>query len=643
MRKELLLLAFIGSSLMLPAQEIITKENAGPKLLKNYERALDYARAGQSAEALKQIHVALREAPNFVDALLLKGQVLYDSTLYAEAETILARALALAPNYDPKAWYPLAMSFLRQGKYADAARGFEQFLSFPTRNEQLRQRAVRYAANAHFAAEAINHPVPFEPKPVGEGINTDAPESLPSLTADGSALVFTRIVNHQEDFFISFRKADHSWSTAQPLEGINSPYNEGAQCISADGRTIVFNVCNSPDGLGSCDIYHSRKSGNLWSRPENLGTPVNSKWMERQPALSADGKTLYFSSDRPGGFGGRDIWRSHLNPGGTWSIPENLGPLINTDGHDDCPFLHADGRTLFFMSDGHPGMGGFDLFTATMDDQGNFGKPKNLGFPINTPANEGALILALDGKTAYYTSDGLDSRGGRNTDIFFFEMPPHLRPAPATYVRAIVRDNHTKKLLSANASLYRLSDNKHIQSSNTDEQGTFLFCIPAGVTYALHVESTGYVFHSEHFQPISDAGITAPYILEINMHPIPAISNNPSPPMALRNVFFATRSAALLPESKAELERLLEFLKANPQVRIEIHGHTDDIGADADNLKLSEQRAKAVCDFLHQNGLPQERLTFKGFGESRPLLPNDTPEGRQQNRRTEFIILPENK
>jgi outer membrane protein OmpA-like peptidoglycan-associated protein len=640
MKKSLLSLVFTCCSLLLFAQQAVIKENASPKLLKYYERALEYARGGQPAEALKQLNTALREAPNFVDALLLKGQIYYDGASFAEAETSLATAVALSPNYDPKAWYPLALSRLRQEKYAEAARDFEQFLSFPTRNDQLRQRAVKYAANARFAAEAVNHPVPFNPKPLEEGINTPAPESLPSLTADGKTLVFTRIVNRQEDFFISFRQTDNTWSIAQPVEGVNSPFNEGAQCISADGRTLVFNVCNTPDGLGSCDIYRSQKIGNRWSRPENLGAPVNSKWLERQPALSADGSTLYFSSDRPGGFGGRDIWKSRLNPNGTWIQPENLGPNINTNGNDDCPFLHADGRTLFFMSDGHPGMGGFDLYTARIDDRGNFEKSQNLGYPINTPANEGALILTLDGKTAYYTSDGLDQQNGPNTDLFYFELPEHLRPAPATYVRAVVRDALTKKLLSAGATLYRLHDNYPVQSVNTDEQGAFLFCIPTGLKYALHIESPGYIFHSEHFQPPAEAEITAPYILEINLNTVTAVADKPSAPVTLRNVFFETGSATLLPESKAELERLFIFIEANPKIRIEVHGYTDDVGAEADNLKLSEQRAGAVCSFLHQKGVPKERLSFKGFGESSPVAPNDTPEGRRQNRRTEFVILP---
>lgn len=642
MKKVFLALFCVCVALALTAQEVITRESADSKLLKSYERALQSARAGESADALKVLQAALRESPHFVDALLLRGQIYYDQKQYAQAEADLTQALQLAPNYDPKAWYPMAMSQLRQEKFAMAAQSFEQFLSFPTRNEQLRQRAVRNAANARFAAEAINHPVPFVPRPLSDSINTDAPESLPSLTADGSMLVFTRIVDRQEDFYASTRLADQTWSQARPLEGVNTPWNEGAQCIAADGRALVFNVCNTPEGFGSCDIYLSRKSGDRWSRPENLGASVNSKWMERQPALSADGSVLYFSSDRPGGYGGRDIWRSRRNTEGVWSTPENLGAEINTDGHEDCPFLHADGRTLYFMSDGHPGMGGFDLFLSRLSPTGKFEKPQNLGYPINTPANEGALIVSLDGKTAYFTTDAVNKQKSVyiNTDIYAFEMPEHLRPVPATYVRAVVRDAQSKKWLRAKASLYLLPENTLLQREETDQEGAFLFCIPAGVNYALHVESEGYLFHSEHFQPEYGADVSAPFLLDILLSPVLPAQNQPSVPVALRNVFFTSGSAALLPESQAELERLKEFLNAHPQVHIEVRGHTDNVGSDADNLKLSGLRAKAVCDYLSDQGISAERLAFKGFGETQPIASNDTPEGRRQNRRTEFVVIP---
>ncbi len=635
------------SAAALTAQDVTTRQNADAKAVKAFDSALASGRAGRSAEALKTVDALLLKNPNFVDALLLRASLRYDEGAYARAEADFERAFALAPDYDPKAWYTFAMSQWRQEKYEQAAAGFERFLQLPSRNESLRERAGRYLANARFAAHAVKHPVPFDPHPLSDSVNSSAPESLPSLTADAGMLVFTRIVDRQEDFYYSVRLPDGAWSNAQPMPGINTPYNEGAQSISADGRTLVFNACNTPEGLGSCDLYISRWENARWSRPRNLGEPVNSKWMERQPTLSADGKLILFSSDRPGGYGGRDLWLTRLQPDGKWSAPANLGPVINTANNEDRPFFHPDGQTLYFMSDGHPGMGGFDLFLSRLSAEGKFGTPVNLGYPINTQANEGALIVGIDGATAYFTSDAGDPRAkpgdntaGVNTDIYTFVMPAPLRPAPVTYVKATVRDAQSRRPLSAQADLYLMPENRLLQSDLAGSDGDFLYCLPAGSNYALHVTHEGYLFHSERFQLDSAAKADRPFLLDIALSPIPSTETVPAPsaPVVLHNIFFDTGSAAVLPESRAELDRLLHFLKANPPVHIQINGHTDNTGSEQSNQALSEQRAKAVCDYLILGGIAPKRLRFKGFGELVPVAPNDTPEGRRQNRRTEFEV-----
>ncbi len=643
----LILLLFSGAT-ALHAQEAVTRQTAPSKALKLFERAQASSRNNQTDAALKDIEAALREVPEFVDALLLRAAIRYDQADFARAEADFKKALFLAPEYDPKAWYPLAMSQMHQEKYENAAESFDRFLQLPAGSASLRERAGRYLANARFAAEAIKRPLPFDPRPLSDSINSPAPESLPSITADGSMLVFTRIVNRQEDFYFSTRLPGGEWSMAIPLPGVNTPFNEGAQSISADGRTLVFNACNTPDGLGSCDLYLSRWENGRWSRPQNLGAPVNSKYLERQPSLSADGKVIIFSSDRPGGYGGRDLWLVRLQADGAWSSPANLGPVINSAGHEDCPFFHPDGQTLYFMSDGHPGMGGFDLFLSRLNSEGFFEKPENLGYPINTQANEGALIVSLDGATAWFTSDTRDPKAkpgdnppGINTDIFTFTMPPQLRPAPVSYVKATVRDARTRRPLIARAELYLTPENRLLQSDLTSTDGAFLYCLPAGVNYALHVSCEGYLFHSERFQLGSMNSAAQPFLLDIDLASIPpagVASATPPAPVVLHNIFFDTGSAQFLPESKAELNRLQQFLQSNPSVRIEIHGHTDNVGTEQANQLLSEQRAKAVCDYLILGGIAPDRLRYKGFGERIPVASNDTAEGRQKNRRTEFVI-----
>lgn len=627
----------LSISVGLSAQAPVTRKEATPKALKAYEQALEDSKASRWQEALHHLETALRHEPAFVDACLLRAAVYYDQSAFAEAEKAYLAALLMAPAYDDKAWYALAMSQWRQEKFVEAAGHFERFLSTGTKNTAMRERALRYATNARFAAVAVKNPVSIQPRSLEGGINTAAPESLPSLRADGQLLVFTRLVGMQEDFYYSRLQADGRWAEALPVEGINTPFNEGAQSLSADGRTMVFNACNTPDGMGSCDLYISEWHAGRWQQPKPIGAPVNTKWMERQPSLSADGRVLLFSSDRPGGYGGRDIWLSYRDESGRWTEPGNVGSVINTAGNEDCPFLHADGQTLYFMSDGHPGMGGFDLYMCRLGPDGRFSEPMNLGYPINTPANEGALMVSPDGLTAYYTAEKKPLAATRfpDTDIMQFTLPVALRPKPVTYVKARFRDAADGRALAAEAGLFAFPDDRLVQRTTAEE---ILYCLPQGLNYRLEVSMEGYLFHSEHFRLDSVSGIGAPYELEIALQRIGGVSEAMAP-VVLQNIFFERGSAVLLSDSKPELERLRRLLQENVGLRVQINGHTDDIGQEEDNQRLSEQRAKAVYDYLMSAGVAPERLRYRGFGESRPIVPNDGEANRRKNRRTEMEVF----
>lgn len=633
------------------AQSYITRKTADKKSLAFYDKAQEASRAGDMENAINLIEKAIEQSPDFIDAYLVKASIYYDLGQYDLAKHNFEHLLGIDPLYRTRVYYQLGLTCQKLGDFDQAAKYFSKFLELEKEDPVVIQRAKTHYQNARFAADAIKNPVPFQPIRLNENINTTAPEYLPALTADGNTLIFTRIVNNQEDFFISSFE-DNDWQPSKPLLGINSPESEGGQSISADGKFLVFTACNRKNGLGSCDLFYSTVQEDRWTEVRNLGSPVNSKNWDSTPSISANGKYLFFASERPGGEGGRDIWVSTLNAEG-WGIPQNLGPLINTSGDEQSPFIHADGQTLFFMSNGHPGMGNFDLYASKLQSDGSWGAPQNLGYPINTEANEGALIVALDGKKAFFASDTkldaaiLEKSESLKTDadIYQFELYPEVRPAPATYLKAHVFDQFSKKEIQAVAEIFDLDTGLPLITVRADPQGSFLVCLPSGKEYALNVAQEGYLFFSGHFNLKGTEGIDQPYFMEIGLVPLPdatddkKITLTENQPIVLKNVFFESGSAVLKPISLNELNRLKDLLEKNPDLKIQIKGHTDNVGSESDNLKLSEDRAKAVYDYLVENGIVDNRLQFKGFGESVPIDSNDTVEGRQNNRRTEFVVI----
>ncbi|MEM6963242.1 MAG: OmpA family protein [Bacteroidota bacterium] len=635
--------------------DYITRKTAPEKLLKIYKQGMKYSRARQNKKALKEFEKALKKEPRFIDAQIQWAAIHYDTKNYAIAEQGFEKVLAIDSTYKKKVMYTLGLAEMRTKKYDEAVEHFEEYVTSKPNNETLERKAKKHIGNCNFMKEAYANPVPYNPQSLGENINTQHAEYLPSLTADGKRLIYTARLYGQEDFMMSTQK-DGVWQKGIPLNGVNTKLNEGAQSISADGKFLVFTACNRKDGYGSCDLYYSEVRDGRWTPPANIGTPINSRAWESQPSISADGKSIYFTSSRKGGKGGKDIWISHRQNDGKCGNPQNLGEVINSPYNDQSPVIHADHQTLYFMSDGHPGMGGHDLFFARKKDEQEWFTPRNLGYPINTPASEGALVLSLDGKTAFFASDKqslmegesvFDSgQKGGHTDLYSFELYPEARPQPVTYVQAYVFDAETKKKLSAKVEIIDLNSGETYTSSFTDADGEFLICLPLGKNYALNLSKEKYSFHSENFSLKENQSIEDPFLLRIGMQPIkdqPADASEDaeatSPPIVLRNVLFETGSAELKPESTFELNKLLQLLQNNASLKIRINGHTDNVGQPEDNMVLSTNRAKAVYQFLIEKGIAKERLSFKGFGETKPIDSNDTNWGRQNNRRTEFVML----
>ncbi|MEO7315349.1 MAG: OmpA family protein [Ginsengibacter sp.] len=634
MRKLLLLILVIPCFLQAGAQWY-DPEKVNHKANTIYNLAINKAQNNEYVAALKMIREALKIEPRFVDAYLSTAGIYANMKDYKSSATNFEKAFELDPVYSNYYLLPYSISLAGDGRFKESLKAVETFLTIPSLNErskkagEFRKKTYEFAIN--YADKQDDKAYIFKPINMGDSINTSNLEYFPSLTIDGKKLIFTKRIGNNEDFYES-DLIDGVWSKAVPLSGnINSPnYNEGAQNISQDGKWLIFTGCNFPKGLGSCDLYISYLTKKGWTEPQNLGPNINSEFWESTPSLSPDKRDLYFSSSVPGGFGGKDIWVSHRDDKGKWGIPYNLGPEINTAGDESTPFIHADNQTLYFNSTGLPGYSEKpDLFLTKKLPEGKWSTPKNLGYPINTIDDEGSLVVAADGKTAYYSSDRSDTRGG--LDIYTFELRKDIRPLKTLWVKGQVYDAKTKNGLPSTIELTDVNSNEVISRLQTDEDGNYLVTIPVERDYAFNVKRKGYLLYSENYHISKD--IDSAFVADIPLQPIESKAM-----VVLKNVFFGTNETALKPESIVELDQVVSLLKDNPAVKILITGHTDNVGKQEDNLKLSTGRALSVVNYLVSKGVSKDRLAHKGFGASKPIASNDTEEGRAKNRRTELEV-----
>lgn len=583
-------------------------------------------------EAVDNLQKAIAEDDKFIEAHAVLGDLYKSMRNYKGAVEQFQKVISLNPEFSRAVYLRIGELEIDMGQYSVAQAHLEKYLSYPNLVAKDSYYAQKLVADCKFSIQAIAHPVPFKPVNLGPEINTSADEYLPVATADETTLIFTRKINNNEDFYKS-NKLDNKWQTAVYLsDQINTPqYNEGAESISQDGKYLFFTGCNRPDGLGRCDIYIAQKKGDDWSKPFDLSPPVNTPGWESQPSISADGKTLYFVSNRKGGYGGYDIWKSHLTDKG-WGEPENMGPNINTMYDEQSPFIHADDSTFYFCSNGWPGLGGKDLFVSRLGKDGKWQKPENLGYPINSGGDENGLTLTATGAYAFFSSNNLNGFGGY--DIYTFEMPQSIRPQLVTYVKGVVQDAKTKAPLEAAVEIIDLQNKEPVYQDYSDAMlGDFLATLTSGKNYGLNISKSGYLFYSANFSLVGHEPKN-PFNISVLLEPI-EIGNK----VILNNIFFDTNKFDLKPESITELQQLVDFLTLNPTLHIEISGHTDDIGNDASNNTLSENRAKSVYQYLISNKIAADRLVYKGYGKTQPIAPNTTDEGRQKNRRTEFKII----
>lgn len=619
---------------------VVVFAQSNSKTDKQFEKARKYYLMHNYAGAITESNKILDKHPKYINASLLLADIYYeiDST---ELEILhLENALKYSDN--PVISYRLAEAGYSVGLYDKAIVYYKKYLQSAKITETRKSEVRRKIESCEFAIEAKKHPVEFQPIRLSENINTANDEYWPSLSVNQKQLVFTRLIEKDEqipheDFFVS-KYNSNEWSLATPIIEINTLKNEGAQSLSANGKILFFTACNRSDGFGSCDIYYSEKVGGKWSSARNAGSPVNSKSWETQPSFSSDNKYLYFSSNRAGGKGRKDIWRAEfLGFSGvgkiTWGEPENLGDSINTIGNEISPFIHANNESFYFASDYHIGMGGFDLFSSKQKADETFAEAKNMGFPINTPDDEQGLNISADGTTAFFSSAREVENG---LDIYTFVLEEKMRPAPVTYAEIKIIDGETLKPVQAKIEMINLWDLMEKRVEMADNKGAALLCFPIGANYAFNVSKKGYLFYSQLFQMDDSKTVSNPYEINIELKPIKLGAE-----MDLYNIYFETDSFRILPESIPELKNLISFMKINSTIKIEIQGHTDNTGYSTKNQKLSELRAKSVVDYLTAKGIVNKRLKSVGHGENSPVATNDSKTGRKLNRRTTIKIIGE--
>jgi outer membrane protein OmpA-like peptidoglycan-associated protein/tetratricopeptide (TPR) repeat protein len=631
-----IVLWLLFTSCVLPAQPALSTRSK--KAIELYNQADNYRVRGQYQQALSLLKQALVRDKNFAEAYYRTGLVYMAMKNYEQAVAAFGQALQLTaqPARKKEIWYSLGEANLLCGQYEQARAALAAFLENETQKGPKVEQATRWLASANFAIEQARD-TGAGIRVLGDTVNRFATQYFPVLTADEQQLIYTRrlgfAAEDDEDLVVCVKDSAGHWSLPRSLsKNINSSLNEGTCTISADGRRLIFTSCVGRQSYGSCDLYESIKTGEEWSTPRNLGPMVNSADWESQPSLSADGRTLYFVSDRRGGVGRRDIWVSVLNENGQWTQARNLGQPINTPYDEISPFIHANGRTLYFASNGHPGFGGFDIFYSEKTAEG-WTAPVNMGRPLNNHHDQFSLYITPDGTRGYYSHEEVSGQVARGR-IYTFQVPPTNQPRQvSSYVHGTVTDRRTGRPLKARVELFDLERNERVSAVESDSvTGSYLMVLTRGAEYALYVSCQGYAFQSMHFNYQQQQ--VAPLERHIQLDPI-----TKGTAVVLNNIFFDTDSYVLKDKSITELRRVQQFLTENPQVKIEIQGHTDNTGTAAYNQQLSENRARAVYQFLIQAGIPATRLSAKGFGSLYPVASNDTPEGRMQNRRIEFKVL----
>lgn len=645
MRKFRLLFTFFALGSIAVAQKIpFNKEACDPTVNKQAQKLYKLAHKqdddGFKRKYLKQ---ATEIEPEYYEASFDLGVRYFRIKQFAWAKPLFESVLKICPEYSSYTYYFLGMSCYEVGEYKQAKAMLEKFIKFDDIGDKEYDKAKDILPELESLQAIFGDPVPFNPQFV-RNVSTPKDEYLGSLSPDNRFFYFirkteaaqskndsyAREVSYKEYFMQSIRQEDGSFDGGKIMtRPFNVKYNNGAATITADNKTMYFVICedNMPE---NCDIWFSTQNSGHWADMQRLSTTVNaSNYWDSQPSVSYDGKTLVFASNRPGGFGGTDLYICNKREDGSWTPPQNLGPTINTADFEMSPFLHSDSQTLYFSSKGHKGVGGYDVFYSRKDSTGKWHKPINLGYPINTEFDEVSFFVSLDGKTGYFSSDKLKGPGG--LDIYSFELYEKARPNQVYFVEGTVK---TTSGTPANTKL-EIKNTRTKETVKVDvnqEDGKYVAIVDAKDDYIMTIEKDGFAFTSTYIGK-ETMQVGKPVANEVVAEEIKV-----GQAYRINDIQFATNSYELSKTAKAIVTEFSTFLNKNKTLKIAIQGHTDNVGNETDNLTLSDNRAKAVMSFLVELGIDANRLTAKGYGASKPVASNTTEAGKAKNRRTEFVI-----
>jgi len=525
---------------------------------------------------------------------------------------------------------------------------YKTFKALPHTDTLLVQTLDRFIAMCKVGKELMADSLELSIENMGPVINSKYPDYGPVVSADETVMIFTsrrpdskgekkdpEDNMYYEDVYITYKDSAGNWSIPEDMgPHVNSRHHDASVGISPDGQKLfLYRSGGKTQNIG--DVYVSNLEGNNWSAPVLLADGINSENWEPSATITADEKTIFFSSDRPGGYGGIDLYVTRLQPDGHWGTPENLGPTINTPFDEDAPYIHYDNKTLFFSSTGHKTMGGFDIFTSIYNEHTqSWSEPDNIGYPINTADDDIYFMWSSDGTEGYFSSWREDSYGEK--DIYVIHRPKG--QANLIVLKGNVLNNETQTPIAATLTITDLESEEIVGVYNSNSQtGKYTVVLPHGKNYSVTIDAPGYLFYSENFN-IPENHPFFNVKKNITLSPV-KVGNQ----IVLNNIFFDFDKTSIKKESAVELEKIYDFLQENPDLKVEISGHTDSRGHGKYNQKLSEKRAFAVVHYLIKRGISKERLVAKGYGEFYPVAGNESEAGRQLNRRSELKIIDKDK